>query len=526
MDKMSRFARHSITFRMTVAVCAFLLLFQAILASLTFFYFRRELKQTITAQQFNMLNVVTKDIDQKLAASLKVIVDVSRQVTPEITADSAAAQLFLDKRPGTHSVFDNGLFLFSPEGKIIAESPYIPGRRGRDISFRDYYRKTLSSGKPVISEPYVSTHTPGAPAVMFTAPVRDENGRLVAILGGSLNLLNDNFLGELSRTKIAKTGYLYVITRGRTLIMHPDRSRIMQSPEVPGANKLLDAAISGFEGSGENINSRGLHALTSFKAFKATDWILGANYPIAEAYEPIWRLQKYLILLTAIGTAILVIVLRMMMGGFTRSLVSFADHVRNIGSKQGEERLFNIDSNDEVALLARTFNTMIQSADIKSAELHRASTHDSMTGLFNRAYFDSELERLARGRQTPISVVVADIDGLKKCNDTIGHAAGDELIKLASHVFMESFRTEDIVARIGGDEFAVLLPGVDVKQVEMALERVRSAEASTAPITGGVRLSVSLGYATVDASDELEVAFKEADRQMYIEKAARRHVLV
>lgn len=508
---------------MTVTVCAFLILFQAVLATLIFFYFKREFKKSISTQQFTLLTVITQNLDQKLASSSKVVVDVARLITPEIVADVDAAQHFLDNRPGTHSVFDNGLFLISPEGKMIAEAPYIPGRRGRDLSFRDFYKKTISSGLPVISEPYVSTHTPGAPAIMFTAPVLDKSGKLIAILGGSLNLLQDNFLGELSRTRIAKTGYLYIITSNRTLIMHPDKSRIMQAPEIPGTNKLLDESYKGFEGSGENVNSRGLHSLTSFKRFKSTDWVMGANYPLAEAYSPIYLFRRYLLVAVFIGAVFSVFVVRFMMERFTSTLVRFADHVKGISSRKGEARLFITNSSDEIGLLARTFNSMIQHEDQKSAELFHASTHDTLTGLYNRAYFDSELERLSRGRLMPISVVVADIDGLKKCNDNNGHAAGDALIKAAAQVLLDSFRAEDIVARIGGDEFAVLLPGVDTEQVQLALERVRNTE-TKAEVASNVicSVSISLGSTTSETPEGLHEAFKQADKRMYIEKAAHR----
>ncbi|MDD2540890.1 MAG: diguanylate cyclase [Desulfuromonadaceae bacterium] len=522
MEPIISSSRHSITFRMTVTICSFLILFQIILAVLTLVYLKRELKQVVSSQQFNLLTVVTQNVDQKLTSSLKQVDDVSRLVTPAMVRDDNAAQRFLDNLPGTHSLFDNGLFLFSPEGKLIAESPYRPNRRGRDISYRDYFKWAVALGQPTISEPYVSTHTPGAPSIIFTAPVRDKSGKMIALLGGSLNLLQDNFLGELSRTRIASTGYLYIITRNRILIMHPDKSRIMQASEPPGSNKLFDRALNGFEGTEENSNSRGLKSLASLKHLHAKDWFVGANYPLDEAYAPIWYVQKYFLLLIAVGSALVIIVVRFMMERFTSTLVRFADHVKNISAKHGEERLFITDSDDEIGLLARTFNTMVQLEDQKSEELVHASTHDALTGLYNRAYFDSELERLARGRQLPISVVVADIDGLKRCNDSIGHVAGDALIKATAQVLLESFRTEDIVARIGGDEFAVLLPGVDMEQMQMALERVRSAEARVVPIDGDCPLSISLGYTTSKTPDGLQEAFKQADRKMYLDKAQRK----
>ena len=513
--------RHGIAFRMTVAVCIFVVLFLSLLGMGTLVFFKHELKQTITAQQFTMLTVIGQNIDQKLRSSQKILLDVSQHVTPGLVNDDEKAQRFLDTRPGTKSTFDNGLFLFSKEGKIIAESPFRPDRRGRDISFREYYKKTMATGKPVISEPYISTHTPGAPAVIFTVPLKDANGRIIAILAGSLNLLNNNFLGELSTTRIASTGYLYLVTRGRTMIMHPDKARIMQLAAPPGANRLLDKSLQGFEGSGENVNSHGVAALTSFRHLQATDWILAANYPLAEAYAPVYRAQKYLIVALFLCMAVVVLVVRRITERNTRALARFASHVRDIATKQGAERQFHHDTDDEIGILAHTFNDMILDEDRKSRELFHTSTHDALTGLFNRAYFDNEVERLSRGRQSPISVVIADIDGLKFCNDTCGHAAGDALIKATAQALMESFRVEDVLARIGGDEFGVLLPGVAADQIEVTLMRLRTAVDRMEPPVPGFPLSVSFGSATTLAPGGLTEAIKQADQRMYREKRAK-----
>lgn len=529
MEPFKALKYRSITFRMTLAFSLFLIVFQTLLALTIYHYIKNGFKETIILQQQTLLNVIAQNLDQKLQASSSMIVDVSRQITPGIVSDPDSAQRFLDNRPGTHSVFDNGLFLFSLDGKIIAESPFKDHRRGRDISFREYFIRTVSSRKPVISDPYVSTHTPGAPAIMFTAPVVDSQGNLLAVLGGSLNLLHDNFLGELSRTKIASTGYLYIINRDRAIIMHPDRSRIMQNPELPGRNLLLDKALGGFEGGGENVNSRGLRSLTSFKHLKNTGWILGANYPIAEAYSPITTFRNYLIGAIILSVFVSIFIVRMLMVKFTLSLVAFADHVRNIAGKKNSERKFLSDSSDEIGILVQVFNTMIEREDQRSKELIFASTHDSMTGLYNRAYFDSELERLSKGRITPVSIVVADIDGLKLCNDMSGHAAGDELIRAAAQILKDSFRGEDIIARIGGDEFGVILPGMDRQQTAAAIDRVKLCEAGQpgVPISATHSVSctvqISLGCATCDSPDNLFEAFRQADREMYVNKSARRN---
>ncbi|MDD5369776.1 MAG: diguanylate cyclase, partial [Anaerolineaceae bacterium] len=90
-------------------------------------------------------------------------------------------------------------------------------------------------------------------------------------------------------------------------------------------------------------------------------------------------------------------------------------------------------------------------------ELRYLSTHDRLTGIYNRGYFEEELARLDHGRQFPVSVLMADVDGLKETNDTHGHQAGDELLRQTAEVLKSAFRAQDVVARIGGDEFGILL---------------------------------------------------------------------
>lgn len=514
--------RHSITFRLTFAISVLLLVFQFFLATLGYFYFRHEFKKSVSSQQMSLLAAISKNIDQKLVASRHTISEVAKTVPPDVINDSELAQRFLDNRPGTHSQFDNGLYLFSIEGRIIAESPFRPNRRGRDISYRQYYKRIMASKAPGISDPFVSTHTPGMPMVMFTAPVRDKNGTMIAILGGSLNLLGSNFLGELSQVRLAKSGYLFLTTSDRTLIMHPDKNRILKEPANSGVGKVLVKALTGFEGTEETVNSTGRNMLTSFKCLAATDWIIGINYPADDAYAAIWKIRKYMLLISVFGMLLFVIVVKLIMKRFTSTLVEFADHVRRISSKKGEEQLFEVKSNDEIGTVIRTFNEMIQNVNRKNDILLHVSTHDALTGLYNRSYFDSELHRLGRGRIAPISIVMADIDNLKECNDSAGHVAGDALIMAASKLLLESFRAEDIIARIGGDEFAVLLPGLDQSSAEMAVERIRNALNRMEPVVNSFYLSISLGCTATADPHGLEHAFRAADKQMYQDKISRK----
>ena len=343
------------------------ILFLLIFSSGAFFFekeFENHFKKIIGDQQFELVTDIAKNIDSKLLEAHKILISTSRIMPAEGMENYLDMQKKVEKifenQFFLQTFFDNSIILFSKTGRVISEYPYNPERFGKDFSAREYFQHTIKTKKPYISKPYISSKPPYDPAVMFTAPVLNKKGEIAAVLGGSVSLTSKNMLGELAHVKIGKSGYLYLYSTDRTMIVHPDKNRILKQDVPQGANKLFDAAIKGFEGTGETVNSRGIHVVASFKRLYTTNWILAANYPVKEAFSPIYKSRWYMIGYTALCIALSILIVMVVMRKFLTPLSELTLQAEEIGKAEETTRYVKMEAGGEIGALSVSFNNMLK----------------------------------------------------------------------------------------------------------------------------------------------------------------------
>lgn len=152
------------------------------------------------------------------------------------------------------------------------------------------------------------------------------------------------------------------------------------------------------------------------------------------------------------------------------------------------------------------------------AYLEYLGSHDALTKLSNRTFFADELNRLERKSKGPVSIIMADLNGLKAANDDLGHAAGDSLLRRAGEVLNSIVDKPARAARIGGDEFALILPGVEQPEGEALMKVILDLVAINNEFYTDLPLSLSMGIATSQPGERLEAVVKRADFAMLAAK--------
>jgi signal transduction histidine kinase/CheY-like chemotaxis protein len=345
-------------------------------------FFEDSLRGSILESLTSVNDTSSREVSRFLSDSLKEAEAVA-QALPKIALEQKNARLTDDILKSYSTIFkkfENGMFILDENGTLWSDYPEHPDVRGKSFAFRQYFQKTMADQTGIVGVPYKSLRT-GNPVVTFTALLKDSDGHIAGMLGCSVQLTSPNALEGIRLTPIGESGYIYVYNKDRLMILHPQEDRILEKDVPVGANKLFDAAIEGFEGTGETVNSRGVAMLISMKQIPGSDWIIGAQQPTNEAFAPIKSAKIKIIWGIFFVAMISVIIGAFLMKGITKPLIKLQDAIKKIGNfgEKDNGLLLNNDFRDEldeikggveVENLKTAFTTMSEKLDHTLRSLH------------------------------------------------------------------------------------------------------------------------------------------------------------
>jgi diguanylate cyclase (GGDEF)-like protein len=280
----------------------------------------------------------------------------------------------------------------------------------------------------------------------------------------------------------------------------------------------------------------------------AGETLFGVQYlfPRETTRKGIDSIRYAVFLVVGSGVTVLVILNLMMQAVVLKPLRRLTDHAAKLQQEGDYSLRLGLERKDEIGVLAKSLDSLVQTISDRTVELQRAneqltqlSLNDALTGIANRRMFDAYLKqewRRAMREQTPLSIMLADVDHFKKFNDTYGHQQGDMcLIGVAAVMQLHMQRPADLLARYGGEEFAVILPGTDAEgaghMAEVLGQAVRDLRIDHSESDAAPYVTVSIGVVTTIPSPEegdggMDMLLEQADQALYqAKKVGRNRVL-
>lgn len=328
-------------------------------------------------------------------------------------------------------------------------------------------------GKPNVVTHVYHSLIYGNPAFILSLPVYKNEKFVGAVhMAMPMTFFTDKFVNDV---KMGQTGYMFMIDDNGLFISHPDKSFILSETASTKYNAVISRILNGemyFRQRVDNVDKIYSAVKFDFHGLNhINEWYLvfvqNDQEILSSSVRFIWLISAFLI----------------------------------IG-----------------------FLLVIKGVYLSTEKLLRIGFHDSLTGLYNRNYFEQEVNRLSAGRCDPVGFITLDVDGLKLVNDTLGHSAGDALLVTVGKIIKRCFPHGDITLRFGGDEFAVLLLKTDAAAVEEACQCLHERIVEYNQTNEMAPVSISTGWAVGNLGGETSIhkLMTEADELMYGQKEVNR----
>lgn len=414
----------------------------------------------------------------------------------------------------------DALVLVDVSGSVLAASP---GAVFRNVALPLW--PEMFQGKAV-PEPMVASAFQageGRWMTMVATPVFAPDGAYAGFIGGGMYLQSRSALQEsLDKLSYEEGTYFRIVDGSQTIIYHPEQSQIgstaqdvatvTQQPQITGRQSLPEP---------DEINPD--QELVSLAAIPAAGWLVIAQRPTERVFANTSELLLRTLLLSLPVFALSLLAIWYLSGLIASPLRQLATAAANLDNHADFRRIRFVKGwYVEAALIRQGLMQSFSAIGSRIRKLYQQGATDPLTGTMNRRGLDAALEEMTDAEQS-VAVVMIDVDHFKAVNDRFGHAVGDEVLKAIAELIMTQARREDVVARLGGEEFVLVLPETGLEAAGQFAERLRRAVAQTVFETVG-SVTVSLGVACYpEHGNDLYEALALADAALYRAKADGRN---
>lgn len=412
----------------------------------------------------------------------------------------------------------NSLFISDAHGMVTATVPSDLGLRGTALRSEASLRMLEHQGGG-ISDPFLAPS--GRWLIMIAHPIIMNDGSYGGFVGGTIYLHAANALQATLGQHYYKDGSsLYVVDQIGRYIYHPSTDYIgAASP----SNPVIQALRRGEEGARRITSRSNVDMLAGFAPVASTGWGIVAQRPTDSAMSRLddlfWRSFYYSLPMSVACLLGIWWLARLI----ARPLRELAQVAANLDNRVDFERIKFIKGwYLEAALIRKALLAGFSAVALRLRKLSHENATDPLTALTNRRGLSAAFSGLQQAGRSA-SVVLFDVDHFKAVNDTHGHARGDEVLKSMALIALAQARKEDVVARLGGEEFVVLLPDATPESASLFAERLRMSIALTDFERVG-KVTVSLGIAHFPSQgDNLDAVLDHADSALYRAKREGRN---
>lgn len=488
---------------------------------------RGSLEDVVMGQQTTLANYVAEDIDAKVRARRALLERLAIELPPTLLGQPEALQTWLGERQVLAPLFSHGFIVIRPDGHgAWADFPARPRQRNTAFHETDWFPRLLRQPGFVLARPRLSEAS-GAAELLMAVPVQDPRGRLLAVLAGVTELDAPGFLDLLQRPRSDKGADFVLVSPVEQMVVASSVPELrLQRTPAAGVNPLHDRAMTGWRGAGVTTNTRGAEVIVGVASVPSAEWFVVAGIPADVAFEAMGAVQKLALRSSLVIASVVLLVLAFVLRRQFRPLIDSARRMHRMADRLEPLAPLPVVRQDEVGEMVVGFNYLLDKLQESERRMEHLAHHDALTGLPNRRSLMDRLAQLlalAQRQDRRLAVMFLDLDGFKPVNDHLGHEMGDRLLQAIAARLRSGVRQADVVARIGGDEFVLVM--FDVASHEVAAELARKLIDQLAqPYQLGeqeIRISASAGLALFpEHARDRDHLLARADTAMYAAKRA------